>query len=472
MDSYVHALLIGNRNHGSSKVWFRFPVFRIEEMKRAMQMMRPLKLSISAFLMFMIWNTTLANQSQNISSLVEDEKELAKMANDILRHKDTDHKIAVNKRFINKLTEVLKRPESFNYPFDSLTTISRLKPQDNSFRIFTWYFVDLPNPDAYYAENAHYYFGLIQRKHIDPSGKTHYIVIPLMEIDRLPKGFESVVSDNFAWFGALYYPPKGEKYIPAYQGYYYKLVQKEGTVKENTGEKEQIITYIPGKYKGRTLKEVDKLSYSNHKRVKEGVNYYLLMGWNGWDNKSNYKVMEVLSFDQEDSTRAIFGAPIFYFDQIPKARALFKYSDNSHFSMNMSYVKSGFLKMFKKKMVVYDHLALPNISRGTEKYELGPDGTYDAVAWFGKYGGYFEWYRQVEVAERYQAKQHQKEMLERQMKTAQNDSLTFPDYYKLMSPRQQRKLRKSNKRILTQQKKDADERMKETGLELKRKDED
>lgn len=441
-------------------------------MKRAMNMTRPLRSSAFALLFVMFWMTGMANHDQTVLSLEEEEKELVKMANDILRHEDTDHKIEVNKKFINKLTEVLKRPESFNYPFDSLKTVSKLQPQDNSFRIFTWYFIDLPTPDAFYAENAHYYFGLIQRKHIDPSGKTHYLVIPLMEMDRLPRAFESVVTNNYAWFGALYYEPKGEPFIPSYEGYYYKLVQKEGKVEVKPGEKEQIITYIPGKFKGRTLKEVDKLSYSNHKRVKESVTYYLLMGWNGWDNKSNYKVMEVLSFDQKDSTRAIFGAPIFYFDQIPKARALFKYSDNSHFSMNMSYVKSGFLKMFKKKMVVYDHLAVPNVARGTEKYELGPDGTYDAVAWFGKYGGYFEWYRQVEIAEKYQAKQHQKEMLERQMLAAQNDSLTFPDYYKLMNPRQQRKLRKANKRMLAQQKKEADERMKQTGLELRRRDQD
>ena len=419
------------------------------------------------FLAFLLLVTGQWMQATNTASLERVEIELANMANDILNHADTDHKIEVNKRFIAKLSETLAKPESFNYPFDSLKTVSILQPEDKSFRIFTWYFVDLNDPDAFYAENAHYYFGLIQRKHIDPAGKTHYIVIPLMEMDKLPRGFESVVTDNAAWFGALYYPPKGEKNVPAYDGYYYKLVPKEGEVSENKGEKEQVITYIPGKFKGRTLKEVDKLSYSNHKRVKESIRYYMLMGWNGWDNKSNYKVMEVLSFDPQDSTRAVFGAPIFYFDQLPKARALFKYSDYSHFSMNVSYVKSGLFNMFKKKMVVYDHLSVPNKSRSGEMYELGPDGTYDAVAWFGKYGGYFEWYRQVELAEKYQAKQHQKEMLARQMEVAASDSATFPDYYQLMKPRQQRKLRRANKRVLAQQKKEAEERMRRTGFDPK-----
>ncbi len=451
-------------------------------------MTRPLKIFAGIFLLVLIGQFSLADMGgfgkvdhlgigdaagqEEAISLERDEIELAKMAHDILNHPDTDHKIEVNKRFITKLTEVLKRPESFDYPFDSLKTISILQPEDKSFRIFTWYFIDLPDPDAFYAENAHYYFGLIQRKHVDPSGKTHHLVIPLMEMDRLPRAFESVVTDDAAWFGSLYYPPKGEKYIPAYDGYYYKLVPKKGEVTANKGEKEQVITYIPGKFKGRALTEVDKLTYSNHKREKESVRYYLLMGWNGWDNKSNYKVLEVLSFDPQDSTRAIFGAPIFYFDQIPKARALFKYSDVSHFSMNMSYVKSGLFNWGKKKMVVYDHLSVPNKTRKGDMYELGPDGTYDGVAWFGKYGGYFEWYRQVEMAEKYQAKQHQKEMLAKQMEYAQSDSATFPDYYGLMKPRQQRKLQKANKRILAQQKKEAEAKMKETGFDPKRKEED
>lgn len=431
------------------------------------------------FLLFMTaWTYSQAQGGANGlgpdhgKSVAEIEKELSLLARDILTHDDMDYKIEANKQFISRFTELLKRPESYDHDFDSLVTISRLTPEDNSFRIFTWHLVEKEDPNAYYSENAHYYFGLIQRKHIDPAGKTHYIIIPLMELEQLPRGFESVVTDNYAWFGALYYQPKGEDHVLAYDGYYYKLVPQEGKVEINKGEKEQVITYIPGKFKGRTLTEVDKVTYSNHKRVKESIRYYTLMGWNGWDNKSNYKVLEVLSFDPQDSTRAVFGAPIFYFDMLPKARAIFKYSDFSHFTMNVSHVRRGPFKMFRKQMVVYDHLAIPNHANATEKYELGPDGTYDAVAWFGKYGGYFEWYRDVEIADRYETKRHRKEMIERQMETAANDTATFPDYIELSSRRQQRKMAKANKRILAQQKKDSERRMKEAGLEMKRREED
>ncbi len=40
--------------------------------------------------------------------------------------------------FIRSLVKALKLPNSFEYPFDSLQTISRLYAPDSSFRIFTW----------------------------------------------------------------------------------------------------------------------------------------------------------------------------------------------------------------------------------------------------------------------------------------------------------------------------------------------
>ena len=43
-----------------------------------------------------------------------------------------------NKAFINILQEILSYKKSFSYPFDSLTTISRIYSPDKSFRIFNW----------------------------------------------------------------------------------------------------------------------------------------------------------------------------------------------------------------------------------------------------------------------------------------------------------------------------------------------
>lgn len=400
-----------------------------------------------------------------MKSLATAEAELAKMAHTILNSDSTDLKFELNKEFITCFTELLKQPESYGYAFDSLKTISRLRPADNSFRIFTWYIVDRPK-DTYYGDYAHYYFGLVQRKYTDVSGKVHYLVIPLMEMERIPKGIESAVTDNYAWFGALYYAPRERPNVLAYDGSYYKLESKKGGVLEDGKETEQVITFVQGKYRGRQLKEVKKLSYSNQVRVKRKVRYYVLMGWNGWDHKANYKVLDIMTFDPEDSSRVVFGAPIIYFDQIPKARALFKYSDYAPFSLNTGSVKTGFLNLGRKDMVVYDHLAPPRNARSTDMYELGPDGSYDALSYYKRFGGYFEWYRDVEVADKFEGKRHKREMEKRQAFYAAQDSATFPDYNQLSSRKMARRARKANQREYKRQRKAAEEGIRESGLKI------
>jgi hypothetical protein len=399
-------------------------------------------------------------------SIAQVEKELAPIAFSILNDTNTDAKIEANKHLIERLTFLLARPESYDYPFDSLKTISHLHPQDNSFRIFTWFIIDNPK-NAYFSELAHYYFGLVQRKYVDVKGKTHYLVIPLMELEQIPKGLESIVTDNKSWFGALYYKPKDSKFIPSYDGFYYRLVPGKGEVKRDPNAKEEVVTYIPGKYRGRTTAIVNQPQYSNYKRIKTDTRYYLLMGWNGWDNTANYKVVDVLSFDPNDSMKVNFGAPIFYFDRIPKARALFKYADYATFTVNYTTVRRGPFKIFQKRMLVYDHLSQPQKTRPMDQYDLGPDGSYDALSYFGRYGGYFEWYRNVETNERHNGKKHAKEMAKLQAEYAKGDS-TLPNYAAYMTNRDIRSGERAAEKASKKQKKELERKLKESGIEIPR----
>jgi hypothetical protein len=424
--------------------------------------------TILSGLLLLLFAPTIAHADQADpdagKSIAQVEKELAPMARFILNDSSTDAKIEANKEFIVRLTNLLKRPDSYEYAFDSLKTVSRLAPQDNSFRIFTWFIVDNPQM-AYFSEYAHYYFGLVQRKYVDAKGQIHYLVIPLMELEQNPKGLESIVTDNLSWFGALYYKPKDAKHIPAYDGFYYRLEPGKGDVKHDPNAKEEVITYIPGKYKGRTIKEVDQPKYSNYRRVKTETRYYLLMGWNGWDNTANFKVVDVLSFDPTDSMKVNFGAPIFYFDRIPKARALFKYADYATFTMNFADVRRGPFKLFSKRMLVYDHLSPPQKARPMDQYDLGPDGSYDALSYFGRYGGYFEWYRNVETKEKSNSRQHQKEMAKLQAQHAKGDS-TLPYYEYLMTNRQMRMGERAAEKASKKQKKELERKLKESGIEI------
>lgn len=392
------------------------------------------------------------------------EKELASLAKDILLNDDTDYKFKINKEFIARLTNLLERPESYYHSFKLFETISILKPADDAFRIFTWHIVDKPK-DSYYSEFAHYYFGLVQRKFVGANGQVHYLVIPLMELESIPKGFENIVTDNLNWFGALYYAPKHSGKLPYYDSYYLKLVPKpKGEVKIDEEETELTYTFSPAQYRSRVLRETKKLTYANHTRIKQKVRFYSLMGWNGWDNKANYKVFELMSFDEEDSTKINFGAPVIYFDKIPKARALFKYSDYSAFSMNEAYVKGGFLGG-KKKMIVYDHISNPNAVRETDSWDQGADGTNDALSWYKKHG-YFEWYRNVDIAEDYDAKKHKKEIQERQLQQAMQDSLQSwigPSW----TPESNTKYQgKTTEKQLRKQSKEAQRKLNEAGIVL------
>lgn len=308
-------------------------------------------------------------------SMEEIETELASLAEDILLHDSLNYKIKQNKKFASLLLKTLKRSESYTYPFEKLKSISILRSEDDAFRVFTWHIVD-KNFKEFYGEQYHYFFGFVQRKYQEEGKKTEYIVIPLLEMAGVPQGVENMLLDNGNWLGALYYKPQNGTRIPT----------------------------LNLKYYDRKLSSSGK-----QKRVKK--QFYVLLGWNGNDNRSNYKMVEVMSFDPEDKNRVIFGADVFYFDAIPKFRAIFNYSEYSPFSLNYNWVKTG--RFSKSNMIVYDHLGTPKgkQSEMKEVWEIGPDGSIDGL-YFYKRKGVFEWHRNVQLAEKYISKLHRTQVAE------------------------------------------------------------
>ncbi|MEL6673984.1 MAG: hypothetical protein AAFR61_17405 [Bacteroidota bacterium] len=306
-----------------------------------------------------------------LPSLPEVEQTLIRLAQEVQDGKTLDAKIQKNREFSRLLIETLKRPESYDYGWDKMESISILKPEDQSFRIFSWYLLDNTR-EADFNEQYYYYFGLVQRKYQE-AGKTEYVIIPLLEMKKVPRNVENMLLDNGNWFGALYYKPQDSEYIPSFTSKFYdRNLNKPGG----------------------TQQELEK-------------KFYVLLGWNGADHTSNFKMVEVISFDPDDKNRILFGSDIFYFDQIPKYRAIFKYAENAPFSLNYNWVKTG--RFGKKFMIVYDHMGSPKSHQMTQKqsWEIGPDGSYDALYFFKK-GGYFEWYRNVELADKYISKAHRK----------------------------------------------------------------
>jgi len=296
------------------------------------------------------------------------ERELHAVAHQVLHNPDVDLKYELNAILAQRLKSILARPESFDYPFDSLVTLSKLKPEDNSFRLWTWYIRDD-------KQQTHQYFGIIQRRIaiLDAKGKpteqTKLVLIDLTDKTDIAGLVEGMTTSQNEWVGALYYHPRNTEFgVQTYKGKYYQM---DG---------------LTGKSK------------------KKPVTYYTLLGWNGHQQGSDFKVVEVLYFLPGQDDKAYFGAPIFYFGLSPKSRVVFKYSDNSPFSLNMALVpeKKCFVTQ-KHLMITFDHIGKPIKTNPVNLWDYGADGTYDALWWINRVDnqrkGFFVFIRDVPIIE-------------------------------------------------------------------------
>ncbi len=293
--------------------------------------------------------------------LPEVEKGLATLARSIWQDSVYRRQQQSNEIFLQRLRWVLTRPESFFYPFDSLKMVSILAPQDSTFRIFTWFLVD--------ERQFHHYFGLVQRRIFLDENRYRIKVYVLQDkVDKIP-GVEQMALDQNHWLGAYYYKPRYSKY--GVLSFPMKYVQINGL----TG-----------------------------KRIKKKTTLYVLLGWNGHNRWTNYKIIETIAFDERDTNKVIFGAPVFYWGRIPKYRVVFKYTDNSPFNLNIGYIvlrKGLFNRPKKIKAIVFDHLSMPKHVRRTDPWMIGADGTCDALLfvrrWFEYRKGAFVLIPQVVV---------------------------------------------------------------------------
>lgn len=352
----------------------------------------------SVVLFFIVWIFlslgVYSNDRDQTAPLSELEEELKKIAEEILNNDSLEYKLEINLVFQKRLYTILQREDSYDYPFSNLKTISRIYPEDNSFRIFTWYITD----KVY--KFCHYY-GMVQRKITQKDGKTKIVVVPLIDkTDNLP-AVESTVLTPENWMGALYYVPKNKNFgVSTYEGVTYR--------------------YHPIK----------------KKHIKEKYKFYVLLGWNGHDISTNYKIIDTINFeDKEDTSIVTFGLPIFYFTRVPKSRVVIEYSDNSSVTLNYAKVVRKSFLFFKKKkeMIVFDHITMPKNTRPTAYWQAGADGTYDALTFYNKFfenrKGFFGYLKNVTVyvpeLEKYNPKVIKKQA-EAERKRLQKEGIVLP----------------------------------------------
>tara|TARA_B100000809_G_scaffold130889_1_gene128687 strand:+ start:1803 stop:2687 length:885 start_codon:yes stop_codon:yes gene_type:complete len=251
--------------------------------------------------LFSILTISVFSQKVSKQLIAEYEDTLKVMAHTIMNGENQAVKTEANNAFISTLQEVLQFERSFNYPFDSLKTISIKTSSDSKVRIYTW----LLKKD----NGSYQYFGFVHYKN---KSKKRYEIITLNDNSENIRRPENEQLDNNNWYGALYYD----------------------------------IIYIK----------------------KKGRKYYTLLGWDGNNDISTKKIIDVMYFSGREKIK--FGSSIFKKGKTTTKRFIIEYNATS--TISVRYEK-------KEKRIVFDHLIpMRKDLEGLHEYYI-PDGTYNAL---------------------------------------------------------------------------------------------
>lgn len=141
------------------------------------------------FILF--WSLDMLAQTSGVD-LPKEEKKLSEILNSIIGEQDFGQKSELNKTFFEMFAALLQNDKAFDYPFDSLQQVGKVRSLDNRVRIFTW---NIPQPAGFQK-----YFGFVMLRTATGSK-----VISLSDRRgdyKLPHD-EQGTSEK--WFGALYY---------------------------------------------------------------------------------------------------------------------------------------------------------------------------------------------------------------------------------------------------------------------------
>jgi hypothetical protein len=134
----------------------------------------------------------LKAQDKVIFSQYEDS--LRSLINIVQKGANDNVKFEANEKLILLFEEALSTKKSFDYPFDSLKTISNLISPDKKFRLYTWALVK--------ADGNYNQFGFIQ---VYNNKKKKYDFYSLNDKSDDIQAPEFQILDNQNWFGAMYY---------------------------------------------------------------------------------------------------------------------------------------------------------------------------------------------------------------------------------------------------------------------------
>jgi len=129
----------------------------------------------------------------DLKLLRKKEDSLKSVALEIIQGRTAADRFKADSHFTKMFVRALRIPHSFNYPFDSLITISKLHSQDDSFKIFTWQMV--------INDHVVRQHGAIQMKTKDGS----LSLFPLIDKSDVIENPADTIGNNLGWIGAVYY---------------------------------------------------------------------------------------------------------------------------------------------------------------------------------------------------------------------------------------------------------------------------
>lgn len=146
------------------------------------------------FTYLIIFGLNLSSYGQDFTSLAFYEDTLKKLGKAILYGEHDIDKYAANEKFQKLLEESLYLKNAYEFPFDSVKTLSKLSSEDKQLRIFTW---NLPKKDGTY-----HYFGFLMSLN---KAKKRYFIYKLDDKSELMENAEIKTLEPEKWYGALYY---------------------------------------------------------------------------------------------------------------------------------------------------------------------------------------------------------------------------------------------------------------------------
>lgn len=149
---------------------------------------------ILSFILF-LGLSTKAQHTANIANrqLIAFQDSLQELGFKMINDSIEPQRYNASYKFIKTLVTALKTPYSFNFPFDSLKSISIQTSSDKRFRIFSWHVMN--------ADGSYRYYGSVQMNSTD--GKLQ--MFPLVDYTAGFKNPADSVTSNDKWYGAQYY---------------------------------------------------------------------------------------------------------------------------------------------------------------------------------------------------------------------------------------------------------------------------